>query len=70
MLVLTVKDETNVILSNASGDRIGEIKVSVRRDGRARIGFDLPKDIIITRDNAQPRNGGRHDDGKQVDDVR
>jgi len=48
MLVVTVKDEQQVVLSR-DGVPIGVLHVSRRKDGTIRLAIDLPRDIRIER---------------------
>lgn len=48
MLILTVKENELLVLTQ-DGVELGRISVEIKRDGRARVGMDFPRDIKILR---------------------
>lgn len=48
MLVITVKDSQSFALSR-DGVELGTFQVSIRKDGKARVAFDFPREVEIWR---------------------
>lgn len=58
MLVITVDDGMRFVLTDReTNEHIGEIVVSLRGDGRVRVGFELPREINIVRSELLAQKG-------------
>lgn len=48
MLIVTVKESEEILLVRG-GELIGRMTIAIKRDGRVRVGIDMPKEIKILR---------------------
>ena len=61
VLVITVKDSQSFALLR-DGVELGTLQVSIRKDGKARVAFDFPRDVEIWRGEiAEQRKAAAND---------